>query len=235
MESEAGERAGPVRLAALLGHPPATPIPTTVLPGAVRLPREAPRTGTEGPGNGRAAAHTPRGHSVPEGTAKAVQAGDPALEATRVHAGLSAVDSWPAATATRTRPRTRKKWKAGKASPSGKEDAAAPAAGVRTTTANVPSTAGQPQPELGPGPVPIARKPLTVTTSIQTQDGWRKCKAMIDTGAQSNFISQLLAKEVGLLPTDEQPPRFQAMNQLPMTTYGVYRPRLRVTDCEGVA
>lgn len=77
------------------------------------------------------------------------------------------------------------------------------------------------------------RKKLTWDAWVKTASGWWRCRALLDTRAQANFISQVLAKEADLQPTVEIAPTFKAANQAAIPTYGVYNLTAEMKDAKG--
>ncbi|KAI9785429.1 MAG: hypothetical protein M1816_000398 [Peltula sp. TS41687] len=79
------------------------------------------------------------------------------------------------------------------------------------------------------------KKPyLSTAVQVRTPTGWQTLTALIDLGANENFISHLRVAELGIKPRlDEATPRVTTMDETQLQVYGVYRPRIRATDNSG--
>ncbi|KAI9776001.1 MAG: hypothetical protein M1816_005648 [Peltula sp. TS41687] len=74
-----------------------------------------------------------------------------------------------------------------------------------------------------------------VAVQVRTPTGWKTLTALIDSGANENFISHLRAAELGIKPRlDEATPRVTTIDETQLQVYGVYRPHIRATDNSGI-
>ncbi|KAI9775895.1 MAG: hypothetical protein M1816_005714, partial [Peltula sp. TS41687] len=75
---------------------------------------------------------------------------------------------------------------------------------------------------------------LSTAVQVRTPTEWKTLTALIDLGANENFISHLRAAELGIKPRlDEATPKVTTIDETQLQVYGVYRPRIRVTDNSG--
>ncbi|KAI9783273.1 MAG: hypothetical protein M1816_001448 [Peltula sp. TS41687] len=67
---------------------------------------------------------------------------------------------------------------------------------------------------------------LSKAVQVRTPTGWKTLTALIDSGANENFISHLRVAELGIKPRlDEATPRVTTIDETKLQVYGVYRPR----------
>ena len=75
---------------------------------------------------------------------------------------------------------------------------------------------------------------LFTAVQVRTPTGWKTLTALIDSGANENFISHLRAAEMGIKPRlHEEAPRVTTIDETQFQVYGVYRPRIRASDHSG--
>ncbi|KAI9777423.1 MAG: hypothetical protein M1816_004730 [Peltula sp. TS41687] len=75
---------------------------------------------------------------------------------------------------------------------------------------------------------------LSTEVQVRTPTGWKTLTALIDSGANENFISHLRIAELGIKPRlDEATPRVTTIDETQLQVYGIYRPRIRATDNSG--
>ncbi|KAI9775957.1 MAG: hypothetical protein M1816_005654, partial [Peltula sp. TS41687] len=75
---------------------------------------------------------------------------------------------------------------------------------------------------------------LSTAVQVRTPTGWKTLTALIDSGANENFISHLRVTEFDIKPRlDEVTPRVTTIDETQLQVYGVYRPRIRATDNSG--
>ena len=74
---------------------------------------------------------------------------------------------------------------------------------------------------------------LEITVELATSQGRVSRKALLDSGATVNFLSQLCAKELDLLPTTQLHPKAKLANGTPLQTYGTHVVETAVTDSQG--
>ena len=75
-----------------------------------------------------------------------------------------------------------------------------------------------------------------LSTAVQgtTPTGWKTLTALIDSGANENFISHLRAAEMGIKSRlHEEAPTVTTIDETQFQVYGVYRSRIRATDHSG--
>ena len=68
---------------------------------------------------------------------------------------------------------------------------------------------------------------------VRTATGWMTLKAMIDSGANHNFVTQLRAKELGLENTGILPPRVSTIDGNNLPTYSLCQAKFMITDSYG--
>ncbi|KAI9777880.1 MAG: hypothetical protein M1816_004396 [Peltula sp. TS41687] len=75
---------------------------------------------------------------------------------------------------------------------------------------------------------------LSTEVQVRTPTGWKTLTALIDSGANENFISHLQVAELGIKPRlDEATPRVTTIDETQLQVYGIYRPPIRATDNSG--
>jgi hypothetical protein len=74
---------------------------------------------------------------------------------------------------------------------------------------------------------------IVLEVTIHHSEGSRVCRALFDTGAERNFISQLLVKEENFPNVQPAPTRILAVDGKHVAVYGRHILDLEATDCEG--
>ena len=74
---------------------------------------------------------------------------------------------------------------------------------------------------------------IMLALELQGPRGPRKVSALLDCGAEDNFMDQLLAAELGVKPDRSEQPRFQALNGQQLAVLGKTEARYRVQDNTG--
>jgi hypothetical protein len=99
-----------------------------------------------------------------------------------------------------------------------KDEEKGSASAARATTAPSPSPAIKAI--AAQRPTHPSTRRLVITVRLQTKDGWRDVKALIDTGAEDDFISQMLVKEMGIPYSSPSPGSAKAIDGRPVFIYG---------------
>src|SRR5437764_12992627 len=86
---------------------------------------------------------------------------------------------------------------------------------------------------LGQKKVLGAEKHITTTVRVDTAAGAKELRAMLDTGATLNFISQLSVKELKLTAGDAIAPSIHSICGHTVRTYQTHSLELQVQDSEG--
>ncbi|KAI9784868.1 MAG: hypothetical protein M1816_000713 [Peltula sp. TS41687] len=72
------------------------------------------------------------------------------------------------------------------------------------------------------------------TVQVRNPTGWKTLTALIDSGANENFITHLRVAELGIKPRQEEAtPRVTTIDETQLQVYGVYRLRIGATDNSG--
>jgi hypothetical protein len=87
---------------------------------------------------------------------------------------------------------------------------------------------------LGPDKVK-ERRSLVIPIEVSTPKGWKLAKALVNSGAELNFISQLWAKEAELEEAEPVPTAAQTLDGKWLTVYGNHYCRSRTMDSKGNA
>ena len=87
--------------------------------------------------------------------------------------------------------------------------------------------------ELGKGPTPLGRRLLRAEVELMGPNGPIRGRALLDSGAKGNFLSNIVAKEVGLKQTIGYPSRFKTLNRQRLDITGVAKATYRVADSQG--
>ena len=74
---------------------------------------------------------------------------------------------------------------------------------------------------------------LDTPVSLLVRDEWKTLHALIDSGATSNFISQLCVKSIDLPGSDAEPTRISTLNGQPLATYQTHHTRVTLQDSDG--
>ena len=67
----------------------------------------------------------------------------------------------------------------------------------------------------------------------RTSKGWKKAKALIDSGAQLNLVSQLFVKEAGWQLRPEGAPAVETVDGRDVQVYGELHMTMSITDRQG--
>ena len=74
---------------------------------------------------------------------------------------------------------------------------------------------------------------LSVSVKIQGPAGWSTHRALIDSGASLNFITQMCAKELDLTPIDNGQVRIRTLGGESLQTFGTHTLRIAIEDNHG--
>ncbi len=74
---------------------------------------------------------------------------------------------------------------------------------------------------------------MVLKVLVRTHSGWSTLRALVDSGATLNFISQLRVKELGLPESEHRPPAIHTLDGHKLQTYGVHLPEIRMNGSEG--
>jgi hypothetical protein len=74
---------------------------------------------------------------------------------------------------------------------------------------------------------------MLVQLELQTLSGWTPINALLDSGAEGNFISQLKAKELRLQRDESLPSKIKMVDGTLSTLYGKYKVRICMKDDQG--
>ena len=73
---------------------------------------------------------------------------------------------------------------------------------------------------------------LKIPVKLWTADGWRTLNAIVNSGANRNFITQLCAKELGLTNTSVPPPQVGTIDSNQLPTYSLCQAECLMTDSQ---
>jgi hypothetical protein len=74
---------------------------------------------------------------------------------------------------------------------------------------------------------------LEVKLRIEVEGGWKDLTALIDSGAEDNFISRLVVKECNLRLTGDGPKTFKTLPDYESVVFGTTKPKVEITDTMG--
>ncbi|KAI9779372.1 MAG: hypothetical protein M1816_003599 [Peltula sp. TS41687] len=75
---------------------------------------------------------------------------------------------------------------------------------------------------------------LSTEVQVRAPTRWKTLTALIDSGANENFISHLRVAQLGIKPRlDEATSRVTTIDETQLQVYRIYRPRIRATDNSG--
>ena len=87
--------------------------------------------------------------------------------------------------------------------------------------------------EPGKGLKPLGRRLLRAEVELMGQNGPIRVRALLDSGAEGNFLSNMVAKEAGLKQTIGDSGRFETLNGQRLDITGVTKATYRVGDSQG--
>jgi hypothetical protein len=82
------------------------------------------------------------------------------------------------------------------------------------------------------GPEPKEHNNFVLQVELPTEKGWQSARALLDSGAERNLVSQILVKERGWEP-EGSPIPMQDINGRSIRCYGVHQLSVRVRDACG--
>lgn len=89
--------------------------------------------------------------------------------------------------------------------------------------ANAPATLGRRRPEG-------ASKSLEAEVECRTSTGWKRARALIDSGAELNLVSQLFVKEAGWQLRPDSAPPVESIDGRRVVAYGSLNVTTNIKD-----